>query len=388
MRTAKVKMNTKAIAQYSVGKDSPKKAPKKEEVSYPYNFLQDMRKAEIKERNPDTGNEVLITSLDPYTNKKHKELVDKWYGKWKEQKEKKGESVDGGGSSGKKKRTVKKRTTALSGKSLGTATTFAANATSRALGFEDAKDYEKASKEAKNLLSAKDLTEAFKGEGKQWVQFAGFLAKTGLNAAKAIAKKKKKVVKSKKPSSAKKILDEKQEKFKRQRAQVEEKRAALNTISDVLMKYTDVAVGVAATTAFGPLGGVVGAFVTNAVGRYAKDKVRKIDELMGVNCSEITDLQKKNCFKKAGLKSKDEELEAEILALTMKLYLAYGEAVKQAFDDLKKLTPEQIKELEDTKQFEDIAKKMMKKGSEEKEGSDFFAEVMTAFEEACLEDEF
>ena len=63
------------------------------------------------------------------------------------------------------------------------------------------------------------------------------------------------------------------------------------------MKYTDVAVGVGCTVAFGPLGGAVGAFITNAVGRYAKEKVQKIDELMGVDCSEITDLQEKTCFK-------------------------------------------------------------------------------------------
>ena len=168
----------------------------------------------------------------------------------------------------------KSRFQRLHGKGLGTASEFAANATSRALGFDDAKAYEKAAREAKDLFSAKDLKEAVKEEGKQWMQFASFLLDTALNTARP-SKKKKKLSPHEKagPKGAKRTLNEAREKMKRHKETVEKKRASLRAVSDVLMKYTDVAVGVGCTVAFGPLGGAVGAFVTNAVGRYANEKV-------------------------------------------------------------------------------------------------------------------
>ena len=274
----------------------------------------------------------------------------------------------------------------LRGSGLGTASEFAANATSKALGFEDAKAYEKAAKEAKNLFSAKDLKNAVKEEGKQWMQFASFLLDTALNTAKP-KKKEKKLTKAERagPKGAKRTLNEARDKFQKHKETVDKKRASLRAVSDVLMKYTDVAVGVGCTVAFGPLGGAVGAFITNAVGRYANEKVQKIDELMGVDCSGITDLQKKNCFKKAGVKTEQEEYEAELFALILKMYVAYGEAVKQAFEDLKNLTPEQVKEIELQYKFEKTLQKasekpVSKKASEERS---FLAEVREAFNEAC-----
>ena len=309
-----------SLKRYSIGKDSKPKSSAgrgKSGVTYPTVFLQDVRKKEIKERNPDTGNEVLITSLDPYENEKHKEIMDKWYDRWKKQQKKKGKSSEGGeGKESEKKKgevkvtvggTGKRRKVKMKGKApkglkrlrgskLGSASEFAKNATSKALGFEDAKAYEKAAKEAKNLFSAKDLKKAVKEEGKQWMQFASFLLDTALNTAKPKSKEKK-LTKAERagPKGAKRTLNEAKEKFQKHKNTVDKKRASLRTVSDVLMKYTDVAVGVGCTVAFGPLGGAVGAFVTNAVGRYAKEKVQKIDELMGADCSEITDLQKKNC---------------------------------------------------------------------------------------------
>ena len=392
----------------SKSKDS--KGRGKSGVTYPTDFLQDVRKMEIKERNPDTGNEVLITSLDPYENEKHKEIMDKWYDRWKKQQKKKGKSSEGEGGEGKegegKKSEVKvtvggrgkgkgKRikyklkgdaAKRLRGRGLGTASQFAKEATSRALGFEDAKAYEKAAKEAKNLFSAKDLKKAVKEEGKQWMQFASFLLDTALNTARP-KNKKKKLTKAQRagPKGAKRTLDEARDKFQKHKETVDKKRASLRAVSDVLMKYTDVAVGVGCTVAFGPLGGAVGAFITNAVGRYANEKVQKIDELMGVDCSGITDLQKKNCFKKAGVKTEQEKYEAELFALILKMYVAYGEAVEQAFDDLKNLTPEQVKEIELQYKFEKTLQKasekpVAKKASEERS---FLAEVREAFNEAC-----
>lgn len=396
-----------SLKRYSIGKGSKSKGSKgrgKSGVTYPTDFLQDVRKMEIKERNPDTGNEVLITSLDPYENKKHKEIMDKWYDRWKKQQKKKGKSSEGEGGEGEKSEvkvtvggTGKRRRMKMKGKApkglnrlrgsgLGTASEFARNATSKALGFEDAKAYEKAAKEAKNLFSAKDLKKAVKEEGKQWMQFASFLLDTALNTTKP-KKKEKKLTKAERAGAkgAKRTLNEAREKFQKHKETVDKKRASLRAVSDVLMKYTDVAVGVGCTVAFGPLGGAVGAFVTNAVGRYANEKVQKIDELMGVDCSGITDLQKKNCFKKAGIKTEQEKYEAELFALILKMYVAYGEAIEQAFDDLKNLTPEQVKEIELQYKFEKTLQKasekpVAKKASEERS---FLAEVREAFNEAC-----
>lgn len=418
-RTAKTTPKMKVPAsfkRYSIGKGTKPKGSEgrgKSGVTYPTEFLQDVRKMEIKERNPDTGNDVLITSLDPYENEKHKEIMDKWYDRWKKQQEKKSKKKEGeggsegggdkkvkvtvgGGGGGKTRRTVKmkgkslKSLKSLRGKGLGTASEFAKNATSKALGFEDAKAYEKAAKEAKNIFSAKDFKRAVKEEGKQWMQFVSFLGSTAMSAVKK-KEKEKELTKAEQVGGkgAKRTLSDAKKKFQKHKETVEKKRAALKSVSDVLMKYTDVAVGVGCTLAFGPLGGAVGAFVTNAVGRYANEKVRKIDELMGVNCDDITDLQKKNCFKKAGLKNEEEEFEAELFALTLKMYTAYGEAVEQAFEDLKNLTPEQIKEIELTYKFEKTLTKaskrladkpIAKKASEER---DFLAEVTEAFNEAC-----
>ena len=218
------------------------------------------------------------------------------------------------------------------------------------------------------------------------MQFASFLLDTALNTAKPKSKEKK-LTKAERagPKGAKRTLNEAKEKFQKHKNTVDKKRASLRTVSDVLMKYTDVAVGVGCTVAFGPLGGAVGAFVTNAVGRYAKEKVQKIDELMGADCSEITDLQKKNCFKKAGVKTEQEKYEAELFALILKMYVAYGEAVKQAFDELKNLTPEQIKEIELQYKFEKTLQKASKKPVAKKasEERSFLAEVREAFNEAC-----
>ena len=225
-----------SLKRYSIGKDSKPKSSAgrgKSGVTYPTVFLQDVRKKEIKERNPDTGNEVLITSLDPYENEKHKEIMDKWYDRWKKQQKKKGKSSEGEGGEGKKsevkvtvggtgkRRKMKMKGKApkglkrLRGRSLGTASEFAANATSKALGFEDAKAYEKAAKEAKNLFSAKDLKNAVKEEGKQWMQFASFLLDTALNTAKP-KKKEKKLTKAERagPKGAKRTLNEARDKLK------------------------------------------------------------------------------------------------------------------------------------------------------------------------------
>lgn len=411
-----------SMKQYAVGKDAPKSVQrnrgdsnsgggnsgggqsnsgaKTTGANYPYEFLKDMRKAEIKERNPDTGNDILLTSLDPYENPKHKEIVDSWYERWQKKNgggdgsgAEKSDEAGGSGaekSKGKKRRVVKKRSEGSlpRGKSLGTASSFAHGATVKALGFDDAEAYANAAKEAKEIKLS-DLKEAVKGEGKQWVQFVGFLGEMGLKAAKSLTKVERKKKKSKKPKSAKDTLDASRQKMEHHKKTVDKKRATLSVVSDVLMKYTDVAVGVAATAAFGPLGGVVGAFVTNAVGRLAKDKVQKIDELMGVNCSEITDLQKKNCFKKAGLNTEDEQLEGEIMALVLKIYVAYGQAVKEAFEELKNMSEDEIKQLEETYKFSKLVEKATKAPKKTKKtASDFYSEVMGAFNEACdLEDD-